>query len=762
MDLERPLRVLMLEDNAHDAELCRETLVRAGLRFELKRVSTRPAFELALGSFLPDVVLVDFNLPGFDGRDALEIIRDTHPGTPAIVVSGTLGDEGAIGLLKAGASDYVLKDRPQRLPIAIRKVVEEHRRRGERSLAQREFEANLMLLRVYQESSPDGILAIDAEGCVITHNQRFDDMWNLPRDLRNSSDRALLDLVLQNIKDPAAFLARVEYLYGHPQEKSYEQVEMRDGRIFDRFTTSMFDFQGRYFGRVWFFRDVTEHKRVLKALEESEVRFRMLIEDASDPVAIANPDGTIRYSSPATREMSGFDPSELVGSNMHLYVHPADAEVSKKNLDAVLKDPTNVRRFIARILRKGGTWRAAEVILRNRLGVAPIDGLVITMRDVTERELSQRLLAAVNATDAALVRASDEKSLAEQVCRIMVDIGGYRMAWIGFPQQDEQKSIKVAALAGEGGGEYLATAKISWADDEHVRGPTSTAIRTASTQVTRAYPAQSSAVEQHTAARECGYTACASIPLSGRNGVFGVLTLYAGDRFAFDDAEVRLLEQLSADVSYGIEAMRDRKQHALDLERLGQIMEATVQAIAATVEKRDAYTAGHQVRVARLCVAMVRELGYSPERVRGLELAAMIHDVGKIEIPAEILTKPRGLTALEYSLVKMHSQAGYEILRNIDFPWPIAQIVLQHHEKLDGSGYPRGLKGEEILEESRILTVADVVEAMLSHRPYRAGWGVDAALEEVSSGRGLRYDPVATDACVRLFRERGFTFDDHK
>jgi HD-GYP domain-containing protein (c-di-GMP phosphodiesterase class II) len=138
----------------------------------------------------------------------------------------------------------------------------------------------------------------------------------------------------------------------------------------------------------------------------------------------------------------------------------------------------------------------------------------------------------------------------------------------------------------------------------------------------------------------------------------------------------------------------------------------------------------------------------------------MIHDVGKIEIPAEILTKPRSLSELEYSIVRLHPQAGYEILRNIDFPWPIADMVWQHHEKIDGSGYPRGLKGEEILLESRILTVADIVEAMSSHRPYRAGWGIDAALYEIVKGRGKLFDPQVTDICVRLIREERFKFED--
>jgi HD-GYP domain-containing protein (c-di-GMP phosphodiesterase class II) len=146
-------------------------------------------------------------------------------------------------------------------------------------------------------------------------------------------------------------------------------------------------------------------------------------------------------------------------------------------------------------------------------------------------------------------------------------------------------------------------------------------------------------------------------------------------------------------------------------------------------------------------------------RIQGLYLAGIIHDVGKINIPAEILNKPGKISKLQYQLIQGHAEAGYDIVKGVDFPWPIAQMVLQHHERLDGSGYPQGLKGEAILAEARILAVADVVEAMMSHRPYRAALGIDAALAEIENGKGGLYDPEAVDACIALFREQGFGFE---
>jgi len=184
----------------------------------------------------------------------------------------------------------------------------------------------------------------------------------------------------------------------------------------------------------------------------------------------------------------------------------------------------------------------------------------------------------------------------------------------------------------------------------------------------------------------------------------------------------------------------------------------SIMALAAMVEMRDPYTAGHQRRVAQLAVAIAQELRLPQEQVEGVHLAGVVHDVGKIRIPAEILSKPGRLTALEFSLIKEHSQNGYEILKSIAFPWPIAQIVQQHHERLDGSGYPQGLKGHQILLEARIVAVADVVEAMSSHRPYRAAQGINSALKEIEQGRGSVYDADVVDACLRLFAEKRFVF----
>ena len=206
---------------------------------------------------------------------------------------------------------------------------------------------------------------------------------------------------------------------------------------------------------------------------------------------------------------------------------------------------------------------------------------------------------------------------------------------------------------------------------------------------------------------------------------------------------------------------RKRTEEALQesFEKLRRTLHGTVQAMAMTVEIRDPYTAGHQRRVANLARTIAQEMGLSPDQIDALLMAGVIHDIGKISIPAEILSKPTKLNDIELQLIHVHSQVGYDILNEIEFLWPVAKIVLQHHERMDGSGYPNGIKGDEIMIESRILAVTDVVEAIASHRPYRPAQGINVALEEISMNRGILYDADVVDACLRLFNEKGFRFE---
>lgn len=220
---------------------------------------------------------------------------------------------------------------------------------------------------------------------------------------------------------------------------------------------------------------------------------------------------------------------------------------------------------------------------------------------------------------------------------------------------------------------------------------------------------------------------------------FRTTTLTLGDQ--------RYLQSISRDITERALAAAAQQRAAAELR---QVLEQTIAALALTLEKRDPYAAGHQQRVARLASAIATELGLPRERVQGLHFGALLHNIGTIGVPAEILNRPGKLSELQFALIKLHPQTGFEILKDISFPWPVAQLVLQHHERLDGSGYPHSLQGEQIFLEARILAVADVLTALLAHRPYRAAMSLEAALTTLAQGRGSQFDPAVVDACLRV------------
>lgn len=191
---------------------------------------------------------------------------------------------------------------------------------------------------------------------------------------------------------------------------------------------------------------------------------------------------------------------------------------------------------------------------------------------------------------------------------------------------------------------------------------------------------------------------------------------------------------------------------------LRRALEGVIQTLTIASDTRDPYTAGHQRRVANLAISIAQEMGLPENVVEGIRIAGLIHDIGQLAVPAEILSKPSKINDLEFQLIKTHPEVGYDILINIDFPWPVAEIVLQHHERMNGSGYPRKLKRPDIIIEARIINVADVVEAMASHRPYRPSIGIEKSLEQISKNRGILYDEEVVDACLRLFEEKGYKF----
>ncbi|MGB7977208.1 MAG: PAS domain S-box protein [Roseiarcus sp.] len=631
----------------------------------------------------------------------------------------------------------------------------------ERNRAQRKLASTAAMLATEHESSPDGILVVDPMARIISVNRRFGQIFDIPAELLGAGDdEQVRALVSQRVADVEAFQRRVQYLYDHPEESGQDELILKNGRVLDRYSSPFRNSDGDCLGRLWFFRDIT-------SLRTSEERFRLLVEEAPDAILLFDYDqDRFIAANKAAEHLFGVARDQILAHGpQHFYsreqpdARPVAQSYSEHNDRALAGEQITYER---RIRQASGEERLCEVTLVRLPSNVRL--LRASFVDITERNRAQTALQRLNRTHrtlsaagTAVVRATTEKELLDDMCRVAVEIGGYRLAWIGFVHHDEAKTVRPVAWAGEHP-EFVQAANISWAETARGRGPTGTAVRTGEVQVN-----QNAAVNPALApwsAEMLRYDLKSSIalPLKNRLEVFGTLTFYSAESDAFGPEEVMLLKQLAADLAYGISAQRDHAGRESALLALQENLKSTVQAIATAVEMRDAYTAGHQRRVADLATAIAREIGLKEEQIEGLYLAAAIHDVGKINVPAELLSKPGKLTSLEYQILQTHVQTGYEIIKGIQFPWPIAQIILQHHERLDGSGYPQGLKDEAILPEAKILSVADVMEAMLSHRPYRPALGLDAALAEIEAGKGRLYDQKAVEGCVDLFRRKGFTF----
>ncbi|WP_404355360.1 PhnD/SsuA/transferrin family substrate-binding protein [Methylotuvimicrobium sp. KM1] len=517
--------------------------------------------------------------------------------------------------------------------------------------------------------------------------------------------------------------------------------------------------------------------------------------------------------------------------------------------------------------------------------------MIGTVQDVTELRQAEhemrrlnRALRTLSLCNTTLVHAQQEQTLMNDICRILIDSGGYRFAWVGYAEHDDRKTIRPMAFAG-GDFDFITSAELSWADDAGGRNPAAYAIRNKETFILKDIVNNSHdfAPSWREGALGYGYASVIALPLISDGETLGAITLDSAEPDAFDQAELRLLEEMAGDLAFGIRALRIRqeREHAesvlkiaenryeelyenapnayvsvapqngvllqfnqslcemlgydrafletktifdlfggtqigklfageqsvcdielnmhradgdelwvslsidpikdeagcvaeyraslIDIsvrkqaeeeqqrfaEKLQGSLIQTIRAIAMTIEKRDPYTAGHQERVAELAVQIGRRMGFDAYRLEGLRLGATIHDIGKIAVPIEILNRPGKLEPMLFTIIKSHPSIGYEIVKGIEFPWPIAEMVVQHHERLDGTGYPHGLKGDEILMESRILAVSDVVEAMASHRPYRAALGVQAALSEIERGKGTIYDASVVGFCREVFESGG-------
>jgi len=523
-------------------------------------------------------------------------------------------------------------------------------------------------------------------------------------------------------------------------------------------------------------RSLRRHTKELQqsnnSLAESEAMFRTLFETSASAMLLSRGEELID-ANPAMLRMFGYPDLNALTLITRDEIFPPVQPDGQKSHDAAerhiqLAFENGQESFEWTHRRANGTLFPSEVTLVP-MTVNGEHLLQATIRDISRRKRNEsrlkhlnRALQTLSKANHILVHSRDEAGLLDEICRTIVEVGGYRLAWVGFAEYDDARSVKPIAQYGFEDG-YLTSLRISWQDDEYGRGPTGIAIRTGKPAIVRDIhndPKYSPWREQ---ASQRGYASSIALPLKSDKQALGSLNIYSAEPDAFDGEELELLQELAADVSFGIRTQRmrfenthveeERKGHE---ERLQNAFLQTIQAITVMLEKRDPYTAGHQRRTAHLAVAIAKEMKLDPVRIEGIRFGSMIHDIGNIYVPSEILNRPGKLSQAELNIVRSHAQVGYDIVKGIDFPWPVAEMILTHHERLDGSGYPAGLKGDAIPLEARIIAVVDVIEAMLSHRPYRPANPMDVALRELRENRGIKYDEKVADACLRLFTEKGY------
>lgn len=369
-------------------------------------------------------------------------------------------------------------------------------------------------------------------------------------------------------------------------------------------------------------------------------------------------------------------------------------------------------------------------------------------------------LSALSEAAAALARADSQDRLVKEVCDSIAAQGPYVLAWVGKAEDDLNKSVRVIGGAGSAIA-YIDNIVVSWSDQSVTgMGPAGVCIRTGKSSVVVDSELDPGFASWRDLARTFYIRSAIACPIQDGEKPFGCLLIYSKKPNAFGPEEILLFESLAKEIGFGLRAI-DRQQQLDDQihekekiqERLAAALRSTIEAMARTMEWRDPYTAGHQKRVASIATAIANKLNWSNEATQALYMAAMVHDIGKVAVPSEILTKPTHLTDLEMKMVQEHPETGFQILKDIPFPWPIAEMVHQHHERLDGSGYPKGLKGSEICQEARVLAVADTIEAIATHRPYRPARGLLAAMDEIRAEAGTKLDTEVVNAAFELLKD---------
>jgi len=495
--------------------------------------------------------------------------------------------------------------------------------------------------------------------------------------------------------------------------------------------------------------DITEHKKLEEVLRAGHQRLHNVLEVMPVMVCLLTPDYHVAFANRAFREKFG----ESHGRHCYEYCFGKKEPCDFCESYEVLKTGKPHRWEVT-------SPDGATVIDAYDYPFTDIDSSPMILEidvDITEHKKAiektkhlNLILRAIRKVNQLITKETDPEVLIQKACNMLVETRGYFRAWIVL--LDEKG--KIENYSGTGPGQIFLPI-VKQLKPNHFPACGKKALTQQDLVIIK---------DPATTCTDCSlaskYANCGAmvIRLEHKGKIYGFLSVSVPFSFIDLEEEKDLFKEVADDIALALYSIKIEKRNKQVEEKIQKATNATIEAMSRIIDTRDPYTTGHQRRVTQLSIRIAQELKLSKERTEGIRIASLLHDIGKLGIPAEILAKPSRLSDIELSLIKSHSQLAYDILKDIDFSYPVAQIVLQHHERLNGSGYPQGLKGDDILLEAKIIAVADVVEAMSSFRPYRTALGIDAALEEISRNKGILYDSEVVDVCWKLFKEKDFKF----